>query len=105
MMKNVERTTPIVKLNLKLPRSSLCDYSDPYILVKGSILIAPRAGDNANNNNNNNNNKVASKNCVLFTDCISEISHTQIDNAKYTDVIMPVYNLIEYNNSYSKTLL
>ena len=37
------------------------------------------------------------KNCALFSDCISEINNTQIDNAKYIDVVMPMYNLIEYN--------
>ena len=37
-----------------------------------------------------------------FTDCISEINNTQIDNAKYIDVIMPMYNLIKYSNNYSK---
>ena len=66
MMKNEEHITPIAKLNLKHPRSSLRDYSDPYIPVKGSILIVARAGDNANNNNNNNNNNKV-------------INHTQIE--------------------------
>ena len=43
------------------------------------------------------------KNCAPFTDCISEINNTQIDNAKYIDVVMPMYNLIEYSDNYSKT--
>ena len=38
-----------------------------------------------------------------FTDCISEIDNTQIDNAKCIDIVMPMYNLIEYSNNYSKT--
>ena len=40
---------------------------------------------------------------MSFTDCIIEINHTQIDNAKDVDVVMPMYNLIEYSNNYSKT--
>ena len=44
------------------------------------------------------------KNCVPFTDCISEINNTQIDNAKHIGVVMPMYNLIEYSDNYSKTL-
>ena len=46
---------------------------------------------------------VAFKNCALFTNCISEIDNTQIDNAKYIDIVMPMYNLIEYSDNYSKT--
>ena len=43
------------------------------------------------------------KNCAPFTDCISETNNTQVDNAKYIDIVMPMYNLIEYSNNYSKT--
>ena len=43
------------------------------------------------------------KNCAPFADSISEINNTQIDNAKDIDVVMPMYNLIEYNDNYSKT--
>ena len=49
------------------------------------------------------NKRVIFKNCAPFTDCISEINNTQIDNAKYIDVVMPMYNLIEHSNNYSKT--
>ena len=38
-----------------------------------------------------------------LTDCISEINNTKLDNAKYIDVVMPMYNLIEYSDNYSKT--
>ena len=43
------------------------------------------------------------KNCAPFTDCISEINNTQVDNAKDLDVVMLMYNLIEYSDNYSKT--
>ena len=43
------------------------------------------------------------KNCAPFTDCISEINNTQVDNAKYIDIVVPMYNLIEYSDNYSKT--
>ena len=43
------------------------------------------------------------KNCAPFTNCISEVNSTQINNAKYLDVVMPMYNLIEYSDNYSKT--
>ena len=43
------------------------------------------------------------KNCAPFTYCLSEINNTEIDNIKYIDVVMPIYNLIEYSNNYSRT--
>ena len=82
-------------------RSSLCDYSDAYILVKGNITVNNTAADGAAANNTNK--KVIFKNCAPFTDCISKINNTQIDNAEYTDIVMPMYNLIEYSDNYSKT--
>ena len=82
-------------------KSSLCDYSDAYILVKGTISInnTAAAGDDANNTNKN----VIFKNCAPFTNCISEINNMQIDNAKDIDIVMPMYNLIEYSDNYAKT--
>ena len=55
-------------------RSSLCDYSDAYILVKGYISVNNTAADNAAGNNTNK--KVIFKNCAPFTDCISKINNT-----------------------------
>ena len=51
---------------------------------------------------NNTNKKVIFKNCAPFTNCISEINNTQIDNAKDIDIVMPMYNLIEYSDNYAK---
>ena len=82
-------------------RSSLCDYSDAYILVKGYISVNNTAADGAAANNTNK--KVIFKNCAPFTNCISKINNTQIDNAEYIDIVMPMYNLIEYSDNYSKT--
>ena len=47
--------------------------------------------------------KIIFKNCAPFTSCISKINNTEIDNAEYVDIVMPMYNLIEYSNNYSKT--
>ena len=47
--------------------------------------------------------KVIFKSCAPFTNCISKINNNQIDNAEYIDIIMPMYNLIEYSDNYSKT--
>ena len=82
-------------------RSILCDYSDAYILVKGNISVNNTAAAGADANNTNK--KVIFKNCAPFTDCISKINNTQVDNAKDIDIVMPMYNLIEYRDNYSKT--
>ena len=82
-------------------RSSLCDYSDAYILLKGNMAVNNTAADGAAANNNNK--KVIFKNCALFTNCISKIDNTQIDNAEYIDKVMPMYNLLEFSDNYSKT--
>ena len=82
-------------------KSSLCDYSDAYILVKGTITVNNTAAAGAAANNTNKN--VIFKNCAPFTNCISEINNTQIDNAKDIDIVMPMYNLIEYSDNYAKT--
>ena len=80
--------------------SSLCDYSDAYILVKGNMPVNNTATQCAAANSTKN---VIFKNCALFTDCISKINNTRVDNAKDIDIVMPMYNLIEYSNNYSKT--
>ena len=90
-----------IKFKTSVLRSSLCDYSDAYILVKGNITVNNTAADGADANNTNK--KVIFKNCAPFTNCISKINNTQIDNAEYIDMVMPMYNLIEYSDNYSKT--
>ena len=81
-------------------RSSLCDYSDAYILVKGNITVNNTTADGAAANNTNK--KVIFKNCASFTNSINKIN-TQIDNAEYIDIVMQMYSLIEYSDNYSKT--
>ena len=90
-----------IKFKATMLKSSLCDYSDAYILVKGTITVNNTAAQGAAANNTNK--KVIIKNCAPFTNCISEINNTQIDNAKDIDIVMPMYNLIEYSDNYAKT--
>ena len=78
-----------IKFKTTMLKSSLCDYSDAYILVKGTISINNTTAGAAANNTNK---KVIFKNCALFTNCISEINNTQVDNAKDIDIVMPMYN-------------
>ena len=90
-----------IKFKTTMLKSSLCDYSDAYILVKGTISVNNTAAQGAAANDTNK--KVIFKNCAPFTNCISEINNTQIDNAKDIDIVMPMYNLIEYSDNYAKT--
>ena len=90
-----------IKFKTTMLKSSLCDYSDAYILVKRTISVNNTTGAGAAANNTNK--KVIFKNCAPFTNCISEINKTQIDNAKDIDIVMPMYNLTEYSDNYAKT--
>ena len=90
-----------VKFKTTMLKSSLCDYIDVYIHVNGTITVNNTVATDANANNTNK--KVIFKNCAPFTNCISEVSNTSVDDAKDIDVVMPMYNLIEYSDNYSKT--
>ena len=84
-------------------RSNLCDYADAYILVKGTITIPGAGNDDATKRADERDKGVTFKNCAPFTKCISRINNTDIDNAHDIDIVMPMYNLIEYSDNYSKT--
>ena len=84
-------------------KSSLCDYSDACILVKGTITIEGAGADAAARQADERDKGVIFKNCAPLTNCISEINNTQVDNAKNIDIVMPMYNLIEYSGNYAKT--
>ena len=90
-----------IKFKSSILRSSLWDYSDTYLLVTGNISVNNTAGANADASNTNK--KVIFKNCAPFTDCISKINNNQVDNPKDIDIVMSMYNLIEYSDNYSKT--
>ena len=91
-------------------KSSLCDYGDTYILLKWTITITGAEGEgNAATRQTAREageryKEVVFKNCDPFTDCICNINNTQEDNAKDVDVLMLMYNLIEYSNNYSKNI-
>ena len=73
-------------------KCSLGNYSDAYILVKGTITIAGAGDDAAARQADKRDKGVIFKNCAPFTNCISEINNTQVD------IVMPMYNLIEYSD-------
>ena len=92
-----------IKFKTTMLKSSLCDYSDSYILVKGTITITGAGADAAARQADERDEGVVFKNCAPFTNCISEINNMQVGNAKDIDIVMPMYNLIEYSDNYAKT--
>ena len=91
---NIRFKTSMISLNL-------CDYSDTYILVKGTITVTnTKAADAAANDANK---KAIFKSCAPFTDCITELNNTQVNDPQKVHVVMLMHNLIEYSDAYWKT--
>ena len=122
MINQKKKCSPNKKIGIKksMLRSDLCDFSDANIVVKGNIIVDKKTlavnDFNAPNNtaanaiatNTENNNvfgekKLVFKNKAPFINCISKIIGAQIENAEDLDVIMPMYNLLEYSRNYRKT--
>ena len=84
--------------------ASLCDYSDAYILVEREITAVWKGADDVAIAADRNNKGVVFKNSGPFLSCISEINNAHVDNAEDLDIVMPIYNLLEYSENYAKTL-
>ena len=98
-MINQEKITVVnkeIRIKTSMLRSDLRDFSHAYFVVKGNIIVT-------NPDNAKRNKVVVFKNNALFINCISKINGVKIDNAEDLDVVMPMYNLLEYSKSYRKT--
>ena len=80
-----------IKYDTRVLKPNLCDYAEAYILVDGTIRAA---------NAVNNNTRLALKNCAPFTKCNLEINNEHVDTAENLDIVMLMYNLIEYSDNY-----
>ena len=78
-------------------RSDLCDYSDAYVWVKGKITVTDTR------NNANFDRRLTLKNNAPFMSCISKINSELVENAEDLDIVIPMYNLLEYSKNYEKT--
>ena len=86
-------------------RSNLCDYSDAYILVKGTITVtSPGVNNNANNKRDKRNRPLILKNNAPFVSCITRINGELIEDDNDLDIVIPMYNLLEYSKNYRKTI-
>ena len=99
-----------IKCKTWILKSSLCHYNNSYILVCGAIKVTGAAADDNGRQDHKRNKEVIFKNCARFTDCISEISNTQIDNSKDIHVVMMIKKrqevyFIEVNQMILKQIL
>ena len=96
--KSIRFKTPMLRLNL-------CNYSDAYILVKGTITVtAPGVNNNANNIRDKRNRPLILKNNAPFVSCITRINGELIEDANDLDIVIPMYNSLEYSKNYRKTI-
>ena len=94
---NTYNTSKPIRFKTSVLRSDLCDYSDAYVWVKGKITVT------IPNNNANFNKELTLKNNAPFISCISKINCELVEDAEDIDIVMPMYNLLEYSKNYEKT--
>ena len=104
-LSNTYNKNKSIRFKTPMLRSNLCNYSDAYILVKGTITVtAPGVNNNANNIRDKRNRPVILKNNAPFVSCITRINGELIEDADDLDIVMPMYNLLEYSKNYRKTI-
>ena len=104
-LSNMYNENKSIRFKTPMLRSNLCDYSDAFILVKGTITVtAPGANNNANNIRDKRNRPLILKNNAPFVSCITRINGELIEDADDLDTFIPTYNLLEYSKNYRKTI-
>ena len=104
-LSNTYNENKSIRFKTPMLRSNLCDYSDAYILVKGTITVtAPGANNDANNIRDKRNRPLILKNSGPFVSCITRINGELIEDADDLDIVMPMYNLLEHSKNYRKTI-
>ena len=105
ILSNTYNENKSIRFKTPMLRSNLCDYSDAYILVKGTITVtAPGVNNNANNIRDKRNRPLILENNAPFVSCITRINGELIDDADDLDIVMSMYNLLEYSKNYRKTI-
>ena len=104
-LSNTYNENKSIRFKTPMLRSNLCDYSDAYILVKGTITVtAPGVNNNANNIRDKRNRPVILKNNAPFVSCITRINGELIEDADDLGIVISMYNLLEYSKNYRKTI-
>ena len=97
-LSNTYNENKSIRFKTLMLRSNLCDYSDAYILVKGTVTVT------GNHPRDRQNRSFIVKNNAPFISCITRINRALIEDAHDLDIIMPMYNLLEYSKNYRKTI-
>ena len=87
-----------IRFKTPMLRSDLCDYADAYVLVNGTITVA------GNHPRDRQNRPLILKNNAPFISCITKINNELIEDAEDLDIVMPIYNLLEYSKNYRRTI-
>ena len=104
-LSNTYNENKSIRFKTLMLRSNLCDYSDACILVKGTITVtAPGVNNNANNIRDKRNTPLILKNNAPFVWCITRINGELIEDADDLDIVMSMYDLLEYSKNYRKTI-
>ena len=104
-LSNTYNENKSIRFKTPMLRSNLCDYSDAYILVKGTITVtALGVNNNADNIIDKRNRPLLLKNNAPFVSCIARINGELIEDADDLDIVMSMYNLLEYSKNYRKTI-
>ena len=104
-LSNTYNENKSIRFKTPMLRSNLRDYSDAYILVKGtSMVTAPGANNGANNIRDKRNRPLILKNNAPFVSCITRINGQLIEDADDLDIVIPMYTLLEYSKNYRKTI-
>ena len=105
LISNTFNENKSIRFKTPMLRSNLCDYSDAYILVKDTIMVTALGVNNdANNIRDKRNRPLILKNNAPFVSCITRINGELIEDADDLDIVMPMYNLLEYSKNYRKTI-
>ena len=94
---NTYNTSKPIRFKISVLRSDLCDYSDAYVWVEGTITVTNP------NSSANFNRRLTLKNNTPFISCVSKINGELVENAEDLDIVMPMYKLLEYSKYYEKT--
>ena len=104
-LSNTYNENKSIRFKTPMLRSNLCDYSDAYISVKATIMVtASGVNNNANTIRDKRNRPLILKNKAPFVSCITKINGELIEDADDLDIVMPIYNLLEYSKNYRKTI-
>ena len=98
-LSNTHNENKSIRFKTPMLRSNLCDYSDAYILVKGTVTVNGVV-NGAENEILRRNRPLILKNNAPFVSCMTKINNEFIEDADDLDIVMPMYNLLEYSKNY-----